>query len=187
MITVILSGIVSFVSTNIDDIFILLFLFSQTTNFKERLKVVSGQYLGISFLLIVSILGAYGSNIFLTDYLWLLGFLPIILGIRMFVEKQDSNENDLSYHNSLISIIILTVSNGGDNVGVYIPLFTQYNYLELVVMILIYLIMIGILCLVSYLIIKNKYVNKGIKKYQALIVPIVLILIGVMIIIKNRG
>lgn len=187
MITVILSGIVSFVSTNIDDLFILLFLFSQTANYKERLKVVGGQYLGISFLLIVSILGAYGSNIFLIDYLWLLGFLPIILGVRIFVEKQDSNENDLSYHNSLISIIALTVSNGGDNVGVYIPLFTQYNYVELVVMILIYLIMIGILCLVSYLIIKNKYVNIGIKKYQALIVPIVLILIGVMIIIKNRG
>ena len=76
------------------------------------------------------------------------------------------------------------MSNGGDNIGVYIPLFTQYNYFDLVVMVLIYLIMIGILCLVSYLIIKNKYVNKGIKKYQALIVPIVLILIGVMIIIK---
>ncbi|TKI78768.1 quaternary ammonium transporter, partial [Bacillus wiedmannii] len=75
MVTTIISSFIAFTSTKIDDIFILLFLFSQVrtgvikkegrvarekTKLKE-LNIVIGQYLGFSLIIFLSIIGSLSS------------------------------------------------------------------------------------------------------------------------------
>ena len=48
-------GISAFIATNIDDIFVLMFFFSNSTF--EKGQVIAGQYLGIGLLVAISTLG----------------------------------------------------------------------------------------------------------------------------------
>lgn len=57
MLNNIITSIVAFASTNVDDIFILM-LFYGSRKFKP-FKIILGQYLGIAILVITSFIGAY--------------------------------------------------------------------------------------------------------------------------------
>jgi cadmium resistance protein CadD (predicted permease) len=60
MMELVIIGIVSFIGTNIDDIFINTLLYSQAGKRKERQQVTAGVYLGMGILVILSISGAAG-------------------------------------------------------------------------------------------------------------------------------
>ncbi|WP_414529867.1 cadmium resistance transporter [Nodularia chucula] len=63
LITTLLVGISAFIGTNIDDIVILLLLFSQiNSNFRCR-HIIAGQYLGFTILVIASLPGLFGGLI----------------------------------------------------------------------------------------------------------------------------
>lgn len=83
------------------------------------------------------------------------------------------------------SVALITISNGVDNIGVYAPLFSTLNQIELLLTILIFLIMTGIWCFFAHLIIKNKLLGIKIEKYGHIILPFVLILLGIGIIVSN--
>ena len=87
-----LTAVLSFASTNIDDIFVLMILYSQVQNVKGIVRVVAGQYFGIGALTILSILGALGTQIFPPQYIGLLGFLPLFLGIRSWIVYRREQE-----------------------------------------------------------------------------------------------
>ncbi len=80
---------------------------------------------------------------------------------------------------------LITISNGADNIGVYAPLFSTLDQMELLLTILIFLIMTGIWCFLGHLIIKNEVLGIKIEKYGHIILPFVLILIGIGIIVSN--
>jgi cadmium resistance protein CadD (predicted permease) len=54
--SVIAIGVAAFAATNIDDIFVLMMLFSSSLTFPVR-QVVLGQYIGIGLLVAISALG----------------------------------------------------------------------------------------------------------------------------------
>jgi cadmium resistance protein CadD (predicted permease) len=60
MLGILITSIASFASTNIDDIFILMILYSQVNEKIKKRDIVIGQYLGIGILVVLSILGAFG-------------------------------------------------------------------------------------------------------------------------------
>ncbi|MBO5198659.1 MAG: cadmium resistance transporter [Lachnospiraceae bacterium] len=82
----ILTSIIAFVSTNIDDIFVLMLLFSQADNRRGKSRIVIGHFLGISLLVLLSFLGAFGLQFVPTQYVGLLGIVPIALGIKAWLE-----------------------------------------------------------------------------------------------------
>ena len=71
---IVASGI-AFVSTNIDDLF-LLTLFYANIKFKEW-EIITGQYLGIIFLIVVSLIGSFAELFIDVVYIGLLGSLEI--------------------------------------------------------------------------------------------------------------
>lgn len=50
MAAVFLTAVLSFVSTNIDDIFVLMILYTQMENARGMVQIAAGQYLGIGAL-----------------------------------------------------------------------------------------------------------------------------------------
>jgi cadmium resistance protein CadD (predicted permease) len=80
----IVTSLLAFVSTNIDDIFILT-LFFGNKRFKTR-EIIIGQYLGIISLIAISFVASLAGLVIDKMYIGLLGLLPIYLGIKGFIE-----------------------------------------------------------------------------------------------------
>ena len=69
-VSALITGAVAFSATNIDDIVFLTIFFSQTP---ERWRVVLGQYLGFTVLVLVSLIGFFGGQILPHQWLRLFG------------------------------------------------------------------------------------------------------------------
>jgi cadmium resistance protein CadD (predicted permease) len=196
-------SLLAFISTNLDDIFLLTAFFARD-DFLKR-DVILGQYLGMMVLILISST-AYFFKFIIPDYLiGLLGFLPLIIGVKnlLYIPKNSKIYNEKSddadkNHNSfktpndgnkrrfkLLKVFSVTFASGGDNIGVYAPLFVGWGYLEILVVVLVFLIMTGIWCLMGIKMVDNRIIGKRIEKYGHLILPLVLIGIGIMIIIKG--
>src|SRR2546421_11840656 len=80
LVSTILIGIIAFITTNIDNLLLLILLFSQP-DFKKR-HIVTGQYLGFIVIIIVSILGYFSKFLLPLAWIGFLGLVPIIIGIR---------------------------------------------------------------------------------------------------------
>src|SRR5919199_6030580 len=140
--TAIPEAITAFVATNIDDIVILLLFFAQVdANFRRR-HIVVGQYLGFTLLIIASLPGFFGGLVVPSEWIGLLGLLPIAIGIKQLVNRQKdtaqvqtvtSDFEPSSPSNSIVSFLSSVLSpqtykvaavkgsNGGGNISIYIP------------------------------------------------------------------
>ena len=67
MATVLITALVVFVSTSLDDLVLILLFLGQSTGAKERRAIVSGHLLAILLLLGISIFGAYFAKKLLED------------------------------------------------------------------------------------------------------------------------
>ena len=186
MTEVILTSIVSFAGTNIDDIFVLMVLFARAERRQERAKIVAGQYLGIGLLTLLSIAGARGFQAVLADSIWMLGIVPVFMGVRFWVkERRERKNGDKEMVSaSAISIpaaFLLTVTNGADNIGVYIPQFGQYSPAQLAVCAAVFMVMAGFWCLLGSRLAGLPLIRRKIQQYRHILVPLVLIGLGVMI------
>ncbi|HEX6386837.1 MAG TPA: cadmium resistance transporter, partial [Anaerolineae bacterium] len=92
MMASVITAVVTFAATNVDDILVLVMFFSQVNaSFRPR-HVVIGQYLGFAILVSVSLLGFLGSLVIPRPWLGLLGLAPIAIGVRKFLGRNKANE-----------------------------------------------------------------------------------------------
>jgi len=73
------TGITTFVATNIDDLVLLTLFFARRI---QPRRIVAGQYLGFSTILLVSLLGAWAAVAIPHRWVRLLGVLPLVLGLK---------------------------------------------------------------------------------------------------------
>ena len=190
MATTFLTAVLSFASTNIDDIFVLMILYAQMQNSKGIIRVVAGQYFGIGFLTALSVLGALGTQIFPPQYIGLLGFLPLFLGIRAWInyrcgpKEEERNTGDHAQI-SFFSVALLTIANGADNIGVYIPIFSGYSPADFAVTLVVFAVMVALWCYLGYVLANHPYFKRKIVRYQHILVPLVLVALGLFILAKN--
>ncbi len=186
-------AVAAFFATNIDDIFILIAFFSRKDF--SNLSVVLGQYLGVFSLIIISSSAYFFKFIIPPTYIPLFGIIPIGLGVKELrnlknnKQKTESNNylpnKDINSKLSCANIFkVATISfiNGGDNLGVYIPLFLTMNMLQIVLTDVVFVFMIGLWCMIGYYMISNKIFGHKLMKYGHIILPFVLIAIGIGVI-----
>lgn len=205
--TAITEGITAFAATNIDDIIILLLFFAQVdANFRRR-HIVIGQYLGFTLLIIASLPGFFGGLLVPREWIGLLGLLPIAIGIKQLVSReQDTAQvqtvtSDLeassprnpivSFLSSVLSpqtykVAAVTVANGGDNIGIYIPLFAGSNLVRLGVILGVFFFMVGVWCAIAYRLTRQPSIAQVLSRYGHAVVPYVLIGLGLFI-LYERG
>src|SRR5215204_3979104 len=182
-------GVGAFAATNIDDIFVLMIFFSSLT-FPVR-HVVIGQYLGIGLLIVISALGSLITLVVPIYIIGLMGIIPIAIGIKNLAEirkKDDSysrqvvqNKKNKSYL-SFLAVAGVTFSNGGDNIGVYIPLFSKYNTLsQITALTAVFITMTAVWCIVAYYFVNHPLVASRIRYTGNVILPFVLIGLGIYI------
>lgn len=190
---ILITGILIFASTNVDDIFILS-LFYGNNRFKES-EVVIGQYLGIITLITLSLVLSLIGFFIEKPFIGLLGFIPIYLGLKGFLNLSDKSENStepiaLKENNSQNKSLIVagvTIANGGDNIGIYTPLFATLALPDKAVMVTIFLMMTGLWCYMAKVITRHPYVSKSLAKYGHMVMPFIFILLGIYIFYENES
>jgi cadmium resistance protein CadD (predicted permease) len=124
-------GIGAFVATNIDDTFVLILLFSIKSLMART--VIIGQLLGIVFLVVISSFAALLALAIPAFVIGFMGFIPIIIGIKRLIKirgKPETIHATKKENLSFLSVTAITISNGGDDIGVFTPLFAKYNTVE---------------------------------------------------------
>ena len=99
--------VILFVATNIDDLVIDTFFFTEIKNKKDIKIVVLGKYLDLGFLVLVSIIASFGLNFILFAYIRYLGFIPLYLGIKEIIHNKDDEEVKVKQSSNLMSNVIL--------------------------------------------------------------------------------
>jgi cadmium resistance protein CadD (predicted permease) len=185
------TGIGAFAATNIDDIFLLMMFFS-SLSFPAR-QVTIGQYLGIGLLIAVSILGSLIALVIPTHIIGLLGLVPVAIGIKNLIEARrkgkfssiqelnGKNRKNNSYL-AFLTVAAVTISNGGDNIGVYVPLFSKYNTVDqIIVLTSVFIAMTAVWCITAYYLVNHPLLASRMRYTGNIIMPFVLIGLGIYI------
>lgn len=192
MAAVFFTSVAAFISTNLDDIFMLTLFFAQAKGRKGALKVVAGQYIGMGCLAALSILGALGTQLVPQRYVGLLGFVPLCLGIKAWMDyrsqgNKSRQEEETSETPGIgsISVALVTMANGGDNIGVYIPVFSGYSAGELAEALAVFAMMTALWCRLGYSLGNHPGIKEKIERYRHILVPLILSALGVIILAKS--
>ncbi len=206
IITTITEGVVAFTVTNIDDIVILVLFFAQLNNQFRGRHIFVGQYLGFFVIIIASLPGFFGSLIIPRAWIGILGILPIAIGIKQLLHREtenlevqavntslkaSSNNIILNFILSILSpqtskVAAVTVANGGDNISIYIPLFASSSFINLLIIIIIFIIMKGVWYTSAYLLASQAKIANILTQHGKKVVPFILIALGLYL-MYERG
>lgn len=199
------TGFTAFTATNLDDVLILLLFFSQVNSVFRRRHIVAGQYLGFAALVAVSLPGFFSSMVLPRPWIGMLGIVPIVIGLSRLINPVQDEEDETeapqtlerSWYSSFLSpqaysVAAVTFANGGDNIGIYVPLFASSNGLTLSVILAVFFVLVGVWCFAAYRLMQVHAIAKSLTGYGNQLVPFVLIGLGVLILIdshtlENRG
>ena len=193
----IISAIGVYISTSIDYLIVLIILFAQLSQNKQKWHIYAGQYLGTGLLVGVSLVAAYVVNFVPEAWMvGLLGLIPIYLGIRFAIvgegEEEEEEEEEIierleqSKANQLFwTVTLLTIASGGDNLSIYIPYFASLDWAQTLVVLLVFAIGVIIFCELSRVLSSIPLISETIGKYKRIIVPLVFILLGLYIMYES--
>jgi cadmium resistance transport/sequestration family protein len=201
----VLVGITAFVATNLDDIVVLVIFFSQVNTTFRRRHIVGGQYLGFMVLLLISVPSYFGGLVLPKAWVGLLGLLPIWVGISQILDKDAENPevkavssevasgkkvSILTWMTSILNpktyqVAAVTVANGGDNLGIYIPLFASNSLPRLAVIVSVFLILVGVWCWIAQRMTQQRAIALILARYGHRIIPFVLMGLGLYILVDS--
>src|SRR5215469_6121723 len=165
-------GITLFAATNIDDTFVLLGFFADP-KFRAH-RVVMGQYLGITTLVAISLAAALIALVIPPAYVGLLGLAPIAIGAKKLIDLwggRDPGEEELEHHpagaarGQVLAVVAVTIANGGDNIGVYTPVFAVRSGAETAVIIAVFVLMTAMWCAIAYWLVHHRTIGAPLRKF----------------------
>jgi len=200
---------VALATTFDDNIYLTSFFGRVSRTFRPR-HVVVGEFLGLTILISISLVGYFVGMVVSDMWVGLLGVLPIMIGIHQLMGKEDDENSDVIEEVEKVHIEVgrprikqslwstirdpkthrvtaVHVSNGGNNVAVYIPLFASSSLPSLAVILTMCYMTIGFWCFCSYNLTRFPGISVLIARYGRKIAPFVLIYLGFSIIIKFQS
>lgn len=199
----IIRAVTSFAASNLDDIIVVTIFFSQVNaSFRPR-HIVLGQYLGFMAIILLSLPGFFGGLFLPESWIGLLGFVPIGIGLHQLWEKDDGDmvqdvtcklDEPSSLPSRLLAgllvpqvyhVAAVTIANGGDNIGIYMPLFASSSLAELLVILSTFLVMVAVWCGLARYFADHPALAPILTRYGHMLVPYVLIGLGLFILIDS--
>jgi cadmium resistance protein CadD (predicted permease) len=186
-------GFFSFTMTNLDNFLLLLCLFSLGTISIH--KIILGQFLGMSAILILSYLGGSAALVlFSAKWTGIFGIVPLFIGLKSLyeirVDSKNQNKSSIPFfdkrssNGGVINVAFLTLANGGDNIAIYSGLFAERSELETFFLIFIFLILTGVWCVACFFLSSQKKWETLINRFKITIFPFAMILMGCSILFK---
>ena len=183
-------GVAAFVSTNIDDLFILMIFFA-TPKFPPY-QIVLGQYVGMGSLMGVSLAGSLITLVLPRNLIGLIGLFPIAIGVKELLElhKKDSeDEEKLSKKlrtKKIQTLPLLTVAavtfSGGEEIGIYTALFaTNIEGAAIFTLISVVMVLTALWCFLANYFVKHSFLADIFRRVGSRVLPFVLIGLGIYI------
>jgi cadmium resistance protein CadD (predicted permease) len=179
-------AIILFASTNVDDLLILVGFFADPT-FRAR-DIVAGQCAGVAALFVVSLALSLLSMVIPKAYLGLLGIFPILIGVRKLFalrhprdEAEETPPSATRRYGQIAAVALVTIANGGDNLGIYVPAFAVQSGYAMIVIATVFVAMTALWCYLAHWLVSHPTMGAPIRNYARLAVPVVLIGLGFLI------
>ena len=80
----------------------------------------------------------------------------------------------------------MTVANGGDNIGVYMPSFAVHSGSQVAIIAVVFVVMTALWCMLAHRMVSHPRLGAPLRRYGHIVVPLVLIGLGILI-IHNAG
>jgi cadmium resistance protein CadD (predicted permease) len=196
-------GIAAFVSTNIDDLLILMAFFA-TPRFPP-FQIVLGQYIGMGSLIAVSLLGLLITLVVPRNLIGLIGLFPIAIGIKELLElHKKSNDDDNNKDNEeekkeelakqrlqrskkIAYMPFLTVAavtfSGGEEIGIYTSLFATNNEVShIITLVSVAMVLTGFWCGLANYFVNHSFLAERFRHIAGRLSPFVLIGLGIYVI-----
>ncbi|WP_314028341.1 cadmium resistance transporter [Corynebacterium argentoratense] len=192
MVTDLLGAVGLFIATNIDDIIVLSLFFARGAGQAgTTLRILAGQYLGFASILAATILVILGADAFLpTEAIPYFGLIPLALGLWAAWQawQGDDDDDDAKVSGKNVSALIIagvTFANGGDNIGVYVPVFLNVGTATVIIYCVVFLILVAGLVLLAKFVATRPPVAEVLERWEHVLFPIVLIGLGIFILVSG--
>ncbi|MFD7084217.1 cadmium resistance transporter [Streptomyces sp. NPDC059918] len=184
-----------FAVTNIDDILILALFFAQGAGRPgSTRRIVLGQYLGFAAILAVAVAAAFGATFLPESAVPYLGLLPLALGLKAAWQAwkdhrdgggDEEGEQAKEGGPGPLEVAAVTFANGGDNIGVYVPVFATAGAGGMSVFAVVFLVLVAVWCFAGKFFATRPVVAKALARWGHILLPLVLIAIGLLILIEG--
>jgi cadmium resistance protein CadD (predicted permease) len=183
-----------FAVTNLDDIVILSLFFAQgAAEHGSARRVVAGQYLAFTVILAVAIGIAFGASFLPKEAIPYLGLIPITIGLRdawkLWKNRQRGDEGEQTETTqggpTVRKVAATTFGNGGDNIGVYVPIFDTVGTSGTFVYTAVFLVLVGVWCVAGRFFATRPIIAGALSRWGHILLPVVLITIGLIILIQG--
>jgi len=147
-------------------------------------KILLGQYLGFGGILLAAVVVSLGARSFLPeDALPYFGLLPLALGLyaawRAWRNRGDDDDDDeakvADKQVGVLTVAAVTSANGGDNIGVYVPVFATASTTAIIAYCLVFLALVGLLVLAAKYVATRRPIAEVLERWEHILFPLVLI------------
>ncbi|MFB2571526.1 cadmium resistance transporter [Micrococcus sp. IITD107] len=189
----ILQAIGLFLVTNIDDIIVLSLFFGRGAGQRgTTARILVGQYLGFVGILGAAVLVTLGAGAFLPpEVIPYFGLIPLGLGLwaawqAWRGDDDDDDEAKIEGKNvAAWTVAGVTFANGGDNIGVYVPVFLSVGPGATVAYCVVFLVLVAALVGLAKFVATRRPIAEVLERWEHILFPIVLIGLGVFILISG--
>jgi len=193
MLTTVLQAIGLFAATNIDDIIVLSLFFARGAGQSgTTARILAGQYLGFAGILVAAILVTIGAGAFLPPAaIPYFGLIPLGIGLWAAWEawRGDGDDDDeakvAGKKVGVGAVAGVTFANGGDNIGVYTPVFLSVEPLAVVAYCVIFLALVAVLVALARFVATRPPIAEVLERFEHILFPIVLIGLGIVILVSG--
>ncbi|AEX40749.1 cadmium resistance transporter [Corynebacterium diphtheriae bv. mitis] len=193
ILTSVLQAIGLFAATNIDDIIVLSLFFARGAGQRgTTARILAGQYLGFAGILVAAILVTTGAGAFLPPAaIPYFGLIPLGLGLWAVWEawRGDGDDDDeakvAGKKVGVGAVAGVTFANGGDNIGVYTPVFLSVEPLAVVAYCVIFLALVAVLVALARFVATRPPIAEVLERFEHILFPIVLIGLGIVILVSG--
>jgi cadmium resistance protein CadD (predicted permease) len=181
-----------FAVTNIDDVLVLALFFGRGAGHRGATRAIAiGQYLGFAGILAVAVAGAVGATFLPGSAIPYLGLLPLALGIKAAVQawrhRNDPDEERSGDDDGpgSLEVAAVTFANGGDNIGVYVPVLATAGLAGMSGYVIVFLVLVAVWIAAGRYFATRPVIAKALSRWGHILLPVVLIGIGLLILIDG--
>jgi cadmium resistance protein CadD (predicted permease) len=173
----------AFISTNIDDLFLLVGFFSDRTF--PRGHIFAGQILGMAAIVAISLAAAWAALAISPARIGLLGLAPIVIGIGKLLRLGKADDEEQPAVVGVLQVATVTIVNGGDNIAAYTPIFATQGSRELSATLAIFAALTLLWCFAALGLVRHTALGKPLRRYGHVLLPFILIGLGGLILYRS--
>ena len=173
----------AFVSTNIDDLFLLVGFFSDRSY--SRVHIFGGQILGMAIIVAISLAAASAALAISPQRVGLLGVAPIVIGMGKLLRLGKAEDEGQPTVVGVLQVATVTVVNGGDNIAAYTPIFATQGSRDIIATLVIFGVLTLVWCFAALGLVRHTAVGKPLRRYGHVLLPFILIGLGGLILYRS--